>query len=63
MDPILLTVIITAIIAIGFIAVVVKGIINAKSGKHCGSCGGACAACPAKCSCKDTGATQNNDLK
>ncbi len=52
MDPIVLTVIIAGIIAVAFGAVIVKGIINAKQGKHSCSCGGSCGACPVNCGCK-----------
>ncbi len=52
MDPIVLTVIVAGIIALIFGAVVVKGILNVKQGKHCCSCGGSCTACPANCGYK-----------
>lgn len=47
------TIIITAVIAIAFLAVVVKGIIDKKNGKHSCSCGGSCGACPMGCGCHE----------
>ena len=40
------TIIVASIIAIIFIAIIVKGIINKKQGKHsCAGCGGSCSCC------------------
>ncbi|MBQ4101680.1 MAG: FeoB-associated Cys-rich membrane protein [Oscillospiraceae bacterium] len=45
------TIIVAAIVAIIFIAIVAKGIYNKKKGKSSCSCGGSCAACPMACGC------------
>lgn len=39
------TIIIAAVIAVIFLVIVIKGIINKKNGKHSCSCGGNCGAC------------------
>ena len=45
------TIIIAAVIGVIFVAIVVKGIINKKNGKHSCSCGGNCGACGMCSSC------------
>ncbi|MBP3323510.1 MAG: FeoB-associated Cys-rich membrane protein [Clostridia bacterium] len=44
------TITVASIIALIFIAIIVKGIINKKQGKSSCSCG-SCSGCPGSCSC------------
>lgn len=46
-NPVVPTVIVASIIGVLFAAVVIKGIIDKKNGKHSCSCGGNCGACGA----------------
>ncbi len=46
---VILTLIISSLIAAAFVAVVIVMIINKKKGKHSCSCGGNCGACPIGC--------------
>lgn len=39
------TIIISTVVALVFLAIVVKGIINRKKGRHSCSCGGSCGSC------------------
>ena len=48
------TIIIAAVIGVIFVAIVVKGIINKKNGKHTCSCGGNCGACGMCSSCNSS---------
>jgi hypothetical protein len=43
------TILIAAVVAAAFTAVVVRGVINKKSGKHSCSCGGSCGTCGMNC--------------
>ena len=48
------TIIITALIAVIFLAIVITEIRNRKKGKHSCSCGGSCGSCGMDCSCHST---------
>lgn len=45
------TILIAAIVAIIFLAIVIAEIRNKKKGKHSCSCGGSCESCGMNCSC------------
>ncbi|MBQ3081356.1 MAG: FeoB-associated Cys-rich membrane protein [Clostridia bacterium] len=45
------TIIIATVVAVVFIAIVVKGIINKKNGKSSCSCGSGCGSCSLKGTC------------
>lgn len=44
------TIIIASIVAIVFVAIIARGIVNKKKGKSSCSCGGNCGACGLNCS-------------
>lgn len=48
-NPIVPTVIVASVIGALFLAVLIKGIIDKKKGKHSCSCGGNCGACGCGC--------------
>ena len=46
------TIIVSSVVALVFVAIVVRGISNRKKGKHSCSCGGSCGACGISELCK-----------
>lgn len=45
------TILVATVIGVIFLAILIKGIVDKKKGKHTCSCGGSCGACPMGASC------------